>query len=189
MLPNKARSSFGATFDNVTIDTTGTYGFVRPSAEDIPKWRLPIFGYKIGRVPAFLVPRLTEMAKDLPGTDLDHRIYYERVNALLVVAASAREWNPAAFNLDEPPSDTERRFGSTLGQAFHQGCSLADVSFAARSCSARKGSMLHHRLNRDPGASAYSAKPQVTVHAPNSGAVQTAGSEAAAMRALPLWLR
>jgi len=38
----------------------------------------------------------------------------------------------AAFNLDEPASDAERRFGFVLGQAFHQGCSLADVSFAAR---------------------------------------------------------
>jgi hypothetical protein len=35
------------------------------------------------------------------------------------------------FRLDEPPSDAERRFGAVLGQAFHQGCSLADVAFAA----------------------------------------------------------
>ena len=72
------------------------------------------------------------MARELPGTDLDHRIYYERVHALLAVAEVARTTNPAAFNLDEPPAGTERLFGSTLGQAFHQGCSLADVSFASR---------------------------------------------------------
>ena len=107
-------------------------GAADDDAEDIPNWRLPIFGDKIGRVPAFLVPELTAMAKELPGTDLDRRIYYERVHALLAVAGAARSANPAGFNLDEPPSDAEREFGSVLGQAFHQGCSLADVSFAAR---------------------------------------------------------
>jgi hypothetical protein len=100
-------------------------------AEYIPNWRLPIFGDKIGRVPAFLVPKLTALAKELPGTGVDHRIYYERVHALLAVAGSARSANPADFNLDEPPSAAEQEFGSVLGQAFHQGCSLADVSFAA----------------------------------------------------------
>jgi hypothetical protein len=78
-----------------------------------------------------LVPKLTAMGKELTGTDLDHRIYYERVHALLVVAGVARHTNPARFNLDEPPSDAERGFGFMLGQAFQQGCSLADVAFAA----------------------------------------------------------
>ncbi len=102
------------------------------AAELIPLWRLPIFRDKIRRVPAFLVPRLTEMANELPGTDLDRRIYYERVNALLAVASVTRSKNRAGFNLNEPPTDAERHFGAVLGQAFHQGCSLADVSLAAK---------------------------------------------------------
>ena len=72
------------------------------------------------------------MANELPHTDLDRRIYYERVHALLAVASVTRGKNRAGFNLAEPPSDGEKRFGEILGQAFHQGCSLADVSFAAR---------------------------------------------------------
>jgi hypothetical protein len=77
-------------------------GAADDAAEDIPNWRLLIFGDKIGRVPAFLVPELTAMAKELPGTDLDRRIYYERVHALLAVTGAARSANPAGFNLDEP---------------------------------------------------------------------------------------
>ena len=37
-----------------------------------------------------MVARLSDKAKELPGTDLDHRIYSERVNALLAVALSAK---------------------------------------------------------------------------------------------------
>ncbi len=102
------------------------------ASELIPLWRLPIFGDKIRQVPAFLVHRLTQMANELPGTDLDRRIYYERVNVLLAVASVTRGKDRAGFNLDEPPSDAEKHFGAILGQAFHQGCSLADVAFAAR---------------------------------------------------------
>lgn len=40
------------------------------SAALIPLWRLPIFGDKIREAPAFLVPRLTEMANELSGTDV-----------------------------------------------------------------------------------------------------------------------
>ena len=102
------------------------------AAELIPLWCLPIFGDKIRQVPGFLVPRLTEMANELPGTDFDRRIYYERVHALLAVASISRGKDRAGFNLDEPPSNSEKRFGAILGQALHQGCSLADVAFAAR---------------------------------------------------------
>lgn len=102
------------------------------AADVVPLWELPRFGDKIARVPVFLVARLTEMAGELPGTHLDHRIYYERVHALLVIASTARQTNPAAFDLGEPPTGGERDFGFTLGQAFHQGISLADVCFAAK---------------------------------------------------------
>ena len=118
--------------DSEATGRSGDQHYDSVAAELIPLWRLPIFGDKIRQVPAFLVPRLTEMANELPGTDLDRRIYYERVHALLAVASVTRGKNRAGFNLHEPPSDAERRFGAILGQALHQGCSLADVSFAAR---------------------------------------------------------
>ena len=117
--------------DSEAANTRGDQHHCAASTELIPVWRLPIFGDKIHRTPAFLVPRLTEMANELPGTDLDRRIYYERVYALLAIASTTRGKNRAGFNLDEPPSDAERRFGAVLGQAFHQGCSLDDVAFAA----------------------------------------------------------
>jgi hypothetical protein len=53
-------------------------------------------------VPAFIVARLSGKAKELPGTDLDHRNYSERVNALLVVALSAESAARA-------PDDSGRR--------------------------------------------------------------------------------
>ena len=59
------------------------------------------------------------------------RIFYERMHALLAVGAVARSARPATFPLEHPPSEAEKRFGSVLGQAFHQGCSLADVALAA----------------------------------------------------------
>src|SRR5258708_29157997 len=117
-------------------EAASTRGRDRPNAsgeaELIQMWRFPNFGDKTRRVPAFMVPRLTEMANELPGTDLDRRIYYERVHALLAVAPATGGKDRAGFNLDEPPSDAGKDFGAILGQAFHQGCSLADVAFAAR---------------------------------------------------------
>jgi hypothetical protein len=59
------------------------------------------------------------------------RVFYERMHALLAVQAIARSTKPATFVLENPPSDAEKRFGSALGQAFHEGCSLADVALAA----------------------------------------------------------
>ena len=105
-------------------------------ADDAPElikfWRAPVFREKFYNIPVFLLPRLSQLATEVPSTDLGRRIYYERAHALLAVADVARSTKPAAFDLDEPPSATEREFGFVLGQAFHEGCSLADVSFAAR---------------------------------------------------------
>ena len=61
--------------DGEEASTNGDEHHYATSAELIPVWRLPIFGDKIHRPPAFLVPRLTAMANELPGTDLDRRIY------------------------------------------------------------------------------------------------------------------
>jgi len=95
-------------------------------------WRTPVFGIKLQRVPAFLLPRLAEMAAEVPDTDLGRRIYYERIHCLLVLSSVARNTDPAGFQLTEPPSGAERHLGEVLGQAFHQGCSLADIALATR---------------------------------------------------------
>jgi hypothetical protein len=128
--------------------------------ELLEQWRDPVFNDPHHNVPAALAARLTEMADeitageniaeaianatipdapdDLLVTPLRHaalprslRIYYDRMYTLLTVAGSARITDPATFQLDSPPSDTEQRFGAVLGQAFHQGCQLADVALAA----------------------------------------------------------
>jgi len=93
-------------------------------------WRTPVFGIKLERVPAFLVPRLAEMASEVPATDLGRRIYYERTHCLLVLASVYSDTDPAGFDLNEPPAGAERHLGEVLGQAFHQGCSVADIALA-----------------------------------------------------------
>lgn len=100
------------------------------SADLVPFWRTPVFNIKLRRVPAFLLPRLAAMASEVPDTDLGRGIYYERVHCLLALAGVARDTAPGAFRLTEPPTDAERRLGQVLGQAFHQGCSLADIALA-----------------------------------------------------------
>lgn len=104
------------------------------ATEDAPEvvkfWRSPVFNEKFYDVPAFLIPRLAEMATEVPDTHTGYRIYYERVHCLLGLVGTVRLIDPASFRLDEPPTDAERRLGFALGQAFHQGCSLADVALA-----------------------------------------------------------
>ncbi len=103
-------------------------------AEDAPElvkfWRSPVFREKFHNVPAFLLPRLAEMATEVPDTHTGRCIYYERVHCLIVLAYVARRTDPASYRLDEPPADAERGLGRVLGQAFHQGCSLADIALA-----------------------------------------------------------
>jgi hypothetical protein len=67
------------------------------------------------------------MADEITG----RHVYYERMHVLLAVAGLAKITNPAAFELTDRPSDAEKQFGAVLGQAFHQGCQLADVALAA----------------------------------------------------------
>jgi hypothetical protein len=82
------------------------------------------------------LPRLaelaTEVAAEVPDPDTGRRIYYERACCLVTLARIARRADPASFRLDEPPANAERALGRVLGQAFHQGCSLADVALATR---------------------------------------------------------
>jgi len=70
------------------------------------------------------------MATELADTHLGRRIYYERAHCLAVLVSITRETDPASFSRDEPPTNAEREFGTALGQAFHQGCSLADIGLA-----------------------------------------------------------
>jgi hypothetical protein len=93
-------------------------------------WRSPVFREKFSNVPAFLLPRLAEMATEVPNTHPGRRIYYERVHCLILLAHIAGRTDPASFNLTEPPTNAERDLGLALGQAFHQGCSLADIALA-----------------------------------------------------------
>jgi hypothetical protein len=106
----------------------------RAEAEGVPElikfWRSPVFREKFHNVPAFLLPRLTEMATEVPDTHAGRRIYYERVHCLVVLASIAKRTDPASFQLTESPTNHERDLGFALGQAFHQGCALADVALA-----------------------------------------------------------
>jgi len=99
-------------------------------------WRSPVFGEKFYNVPTFLLPRVTEMATEVatefPDPHTGLRVYYERVSCLIVLAGVAPRTDPASFRLDEPPANAERDLGRALGQAFHQGCSLADMPLATR---------------------------------------------------------
>ena len=128
--------------------------------ELLGQWRDPVFNDRHRNVPVSLAARLTEMAgkitggenvaeavanarlpdapEDLGVTPLRSgalptsvRVFYERMHALFAVQAIARSTKPATFALEDPPSEAEKRFGSALGQAFHEGCSLADVALAA----------------------------------------------------------
>jgi hypothetical protein len=100
-------------------------------APDVVKfWRSPVFREEFHNVPAFMLPRLAKMATEVPNTHLGLRIYYELVHCLMVLAHIARRVDPASFRLTEPPTNAEQDLGLALGQAFHQGCSLADIALA-----------------------------------------------------------
>jgi hypothetical protein len=105
-----------------------------PSGEGAPEliksWRSPVFRERFSDVSAFLLPRLAEMATEVPDTHLGRRIYYERVHCLIGLTYIARRTDPASFRLSEPPANAGRDLGGALGQAFHQGCSLADIALA-----------------------------------------------------------
>jgi hypothetical protein len=100
-------------------------------------WRSPVFGEKFSNVPAFLLPRLTELETGVPDTLTGRRIYYERVHCLLALASVllalasvADHVDLASIRPDEVPAGSERYIGLALGAAFHQGLSLADIALA-----------------------------------------------------------
>ena len=77
-------------------------------------WRSPIFREKFHNVPAFLLPRLTKIASEVPSSHLGRRMYYERVHCLITLASTERRTNPASFLLTEPPANAERDLGAVL---------------------------------------------------------------------------
>jgi hypothetical protein len=93
----------------------------RTVPELIKFWRSPVFREKFYDVPAFLLPRLAEMAAEVaaevPDTHTGRRIYYERVCSLIALAYVAQRTDPASFRLDEPPANAERALGGVLGRA------------------------------------------------------------------------
>ncbi len=127
--------------------------------EFVDDWRDPVFQTPPMRILVALATRIDEIAEELtaglniseaiaqarlPDPPRDHplpiraghlprnlRIYYERLHVLLAVVMVATDANPATFDLTAAPTETERRFGTVLGEAFHQGCTLADVALAA----------------------------------------------------------
>jgi hypothetical protein len=127
--------------------------------ELLDEWRDPVFDDPHWHVPTSLAARLTEMAAELtagvnvseaieaartPGARADRpvkqlrigslptgmRMFYDRMGSLLVLASIARSVDAATFAAEDPPSDAQQHFGSVIGQAFHEGCSLADVALA-----------------------------------------------------------
>ena len=95
-------------------------------------WRSPVFREKFYNIPRFLLPRLSEMATELADAHLGRRIYYERASCLVVLALITRETDQASRSLNEPPTNAEQELGAAVGQAFHQGCWLADIALATR---------------------------------------------------------
>ncbi len=97
----------------------------------IDLWQAPVFDLELRQVPVFLLPRLAEMATEVPDTDLGCRIYRRRADCLAVLARVARRTDVAAFRFSEPPSFPERHLGRLLSNAFYQECSLADIMLAS----------------------------------------------------------
>jgi hypothetical protein len=80
-----------------------------------------------GRIPraAGNVPVFPQRFRGLPASLVD---YNERLRALAAVAAIAHTTDLGSY---DPPPGTKSHVGFVLGQAFHQGCPLADVALAA----------------------------------------------------------
>jgi hypothetical protein len=89
-----------------------------------------VFREKFYNVPAFLLPRLSELATEVSGADGGRGIYYARVQCLMKLASIANETDPASFQAAEPPTNAERDLGHAIGDAFYHGCSLQDIVLA-----------------------------------------------------------
>jgi hypothetical protein len=99
--------------------------------EILSVWQTPVVDVKIRFVPGFLLPRLAEMAAEVPDSSLGRKIYSRRAQCLAVLASIARRTDVAAFGLAEPPSPAEQNLGRALSNAFYQECSLLDIMLAS----------------------------------------------------------
>jgi hypothetical protein len=124
---------------------------------DMLEWRDPVFNNPYEHITTQLGARLTEIAEEIIADETiaqafadgripratgnvpvfpqrisglpDHLVdYNERLRALTAVATIANTTDLANY---DPTADTKPHVGFVLGQAFHQGCPLADVALAA----------------------------------------------------------
>jgi hypothetical protein len=95
--------------------------------ERIKFWRSPVFGEKFYNVPAFLLPRLSELATEVSSAGGHRGTYYARAHCLMKLASTGKETD---FRPAEPPTDAERDLGHAIGDAFYHGCSLQDITLA-----------------------------------------------------------
>jgi hypothetical protein len=124
---------------------------------DMLEWRDPVFNNPYEHITPQLAARLTEIAEEIMADNTvaqalaDGRIpratgnepvfpqrfsglpaslvaYNERLRTLAAVATIANTIDLANY---DPPANGKSHVGFVLGQAFHQGCSLADVALAA----------------------------------------------------------
>ena len=118
------------------MSTGGSSGLPGREAATGPEvlsvWQTPVSNVQIWHVPVFLLPRLAEMATEVPGTSLGRKIYSRRAQCLAVLARSAQRTDLAAFRLAEPPSPAERHLGVALSHALNQECPLAHIMLASR---------------------------------------------------------
>lgn len=98
--------------------------------ELIKFWRSPVFAEKFYNVPAFLLPRLSELATEVSSAGGGRGTYYARVHCLMKLASIAKEADPASFPPTGPPTHAERDLGHAIGEAFYHGCSVQDVALA-----------------------------------------------------------
>jgi hypothetical protein len=123
---------------------------------DMRQWRDPVFNNPYEHITPRLAARMTEIAEEIMADKTvaqalaDGRIpratgnapvfpqhfsglptslvaYNEQLRALAAVASIAHTTDLANYT---PPPDTKSHVGFVLGQAFHQGCTLADVALA-----------------------------------------------------------
>jgi hypothetical protein len=81
-------------------------------------------------VPPALEARLAEMERELGDDERGRRIYIDRM-ASLIQLTFAEAYDAANFDLDMPPTDAERQFGASVGDALHQGNRLEDLALAS----------------------------------------------------------
>ena len=116
-------------------DSAGSGGLTGREAaaglDMVSVWQAPVSGVEIRYVPVFLLPRLAEMAAEVPDTSLGRKIYRHQAHCLAGVAYAAQHADVTAFGLAEPLSPAEQHLGFALRTAFYQECSLADIMLAS----------------------------------------------------------